>query len=589
MKKLFGSPQVWLFVGIFLAGCILRFVYLDRVPAGISDDELDTVLTARSVYLTGKTLEGTFSPFSFQIVPPGALVPFARAPYMLLAPFSGLLHRGLGEVKIPFAIISLMTGLILAGFSWKLWGGRVALFTSFVFIFNPWSIYFGRTAFDTPLSVFFLYIFLFCLMTLRNWWLLTAIIPWFIGLYSYEGMIIIYPLVLGAGTIGSYILRKRLYKKQYICLAVIGIALFSFFMSVFGADRSGTRMNEIATPNSSIITARVDDIRRKSVQTPINSIVTNKYTVASWQILGQYIGAFSTYNLFISGEGRSTFSVWSHGLFYSIDFILLIIGIYGAYRVSKTKTKYLVTLMLIAPIPSAISTTGVSYALRSSFMYPIFSIFIAIGLATVLSIRRHRYIIYSLVAILYFIVITNFLHIYFIQNPVANSEGFGFSNRVLSKYMKLASDANMHVIFIGNNVLNSYRQHMFYTDYMTSKNVMEIQTSIRMHSYTIGNISFIECPTNDINIFPKQTVITPYGKACPAITAYKNTLDPLAIAQLSDSGRIFEIYNDTVCTSFTLSEYQPLITFADLNVEAMTTEKFCKTYISHPKPDKIRI
>ena len=58
MKKLFKDPSLWILFAIIVVAIILRFSYLNRVPAGISDDELDTVLTSRSVYYTGKTLEG---------------------------------------------------------------------------------------------------------------------------------------------------------------------------------------------------------------------------------------------------------------------------------------------------------------------------------------------------------------------------------------------------------------------------------------------------------------------------------------------------------------------------------------------------
>jgi 4-amino-4-deoxy-L-arabinose transferase-like glycosyltransferase len=156
MKKLLNGKSRWILILIIIAGSILRFAYLDRVPTGISDDELDTVLTARSVSYTGKTLEGIFSPFSLQSVPSDALVPYARAPYMLLAPVSGLLQHGLGEAKIPFVIISMLSTLVLVCISWVLWGKRIAIYTAFVSSFNPWSIYFGRTAFDTPISVFFI-------------------------------------------------------------------------------------------------------------------------------------------------------------------------------------------------------------------------------------------------------------------------------------------------------------------------------------------------------------------------------------------------------------------------------------------------
>ena len=582
MKKLFKDPSLWILFAIIVVAIILRFSYLNRVPAGISDDELDTVLTSRSVYYTGKTLEGIFSPFSFKSVPPNALVPYARAPYMLLAPFTGLFQRGLAEVKLPFAIINVLTTMVLICISWILWGKRIAIYTAFVFSFNPWSIYFGRTAFDTPISIFFIYIFLLCILSLRNWWLLLAFIPWFVGLYSYQGMIIVYPLILVIGVIGIWKIRGHVYGRPYLALVALGVITFFSFMVAFRDDRAGTRMNEITTPNNPIIIARVDNQRRKSVQTPINSIALNKFTVAGWQMLGQYIGAFSTEHLFVSGEQRSTFSVWSHGLFYSFEFVLLLIGLYTAYRINRNKTRFLIALIFIAPIPATISSVGVSYALRASFMYPIFCLFIAIGLATVCSIRRYNGLIKIGFVILYVIVITNFLHIYFIQNPVNNSEGFGFSNRLLAKYMRLASDQKMDVLYVGSNVVNSYRQYIFYNNILSSRTIESVQLSIGSRAFHIDNIQFLECP---------QQIPDEKGnkKICAALTKLTNSFDPIVVANLGDSGRIYEIYNDKLCSKYSLMEYQPMITFNDLEIEKMPAESFCKTYISKPKPNPTSI
>lgn len=547
----------------------------------MSDDELDTILTAESVHFTGKTLEGIFAPFSLRSVPPNAQVPYARAPYMLLSPVAGLFH-GLGGAKAPFAIVSLLTIIILVSISWILWGERIAVYTAFVFAFNPWSVFFGRTAFDTPISVFFIYLFLLCLLTLKSWWLVLAIIPWFIGLYSYQGMIVIYPLMLIAGSVGIRAIRGSAYGKEYGVLVGLGLALFTVFMIAFAGDRSGTRMGEIALPNSPVIVSRVDDQRRKSVQTPVNGLLLNKYTETGWQILGQYIGAFSTEHLFVSGEARSTFSLWNHGLFYPVEFILLIAGLYTGYVRHRKKTVALATLMLIAPIPSAISTTGVSYALRSSLMYPLMGMFIAVGIANLCMAKRFQPMIKLILLAVYAVMIVNFLDVYFIRNPVNNSEGFGFSNRVLARYMELASASGRQVLYVGNDVVNTYRQYIFFSNSMTPGTIMGIQRSVRTHSYAIGTIRFLECPTDTPDALSKDTVITPYGKTCAALTEFKRSSDPVAIAHLGDSGRIFEIYNDTVCRGFPLSEYQPLISFSDLDVETLPAETFCKTYISKP-------
>jgi len=580
MKKFIKDKAIWLLVIIIAIGAVLRFAYLNRVPGGISDDELDYVMSAQSVFYSGKTLDGVFAPFSLAPNPPNAQFPRTRAPYMLMAPFAGFIH-GLGDAKLPYAAISILTTLVLVSIAWRLWGKKIAICTAFVWSFNPWGIYFGRTAFDTPLSVFFAYLFLWCLLYLRDWWLLLSIIPWIVGLYSYQGMIILYPLLLVIGILGIRNFRARVFTKQYVMLGVLGIVVFIFSMASSKNGQIGDRLNELAFPNNSSIMARVDTRRQKSVQTKINPLVLNKYSAAALHIAGQYIEAFSTKQLFVSGEERSTFSLWTHGWFYFFEFFLLIIGLYQVFRKDKKIWPWLFALILVSPIPSAISTIGASYALRSSLMYPLFCFCIAIGLATACSIRYHRLIIVGFV-VLYAVSITNFLHIYFIQNPVNNSEGFGFSNRVLAAYMRLATDSGTNVLYVGNNVLNTYRQYVFFNNRLNSSSIKSIQKSVRERVFGIDNIQFIECPREAPAELLGSTIITPAGKVCASLTPFKETTDPMIIGQLSDSGRVFEIYNDTLCKKYNLSGYQPMISFGDLYVESMSVEKFCTTYISKP-------
>lgn len=569
-------------LGIVFFGALVRLVYLDRVPIGISDDELDYVLTAKSIFYTGKTLDGEFSPYSFKSVPPSAQLPYARAPYMLLSPFIGMLPSSLEFSKFPYAIVSVLTLIVLYLIVRRLWGTRIGLFVVFVSAFNPWSIYFGRTAFDTPLSVFFAYVFICCLLYFHNWYLLLSVIPWLFGLFSYQGMIIIYPFILIISTIGIWRLRNRLYFLPYLLVLTTGVILFLSFILSFKNDRAGTRMNELSTPNSPQVISKVDADRRNAVQTIYNPLFINKFTESAQNIVGNYINAFSTEHLFVSGEGRSTFSLWTHGLFYPFEILLLIYGIYTAFRLHRGKTFWLLSLLMVSPIPSAISNVGASYALRSSFMYPIVSIFIGIGLAYFFGKKRSYYVKAGII-LLYVFAILNFLHIYFIRNPVNNSEGFGFSNRVLSKYLALADTSGIPVTYIGNNVVNVYRQYIFYNNLFDRKTAGAVQASIRSHTYERNKIKFVECRSNTVEPIAVGIVITPPDQTCTSLLSVKNNSQPLVISQLSDSGRVYEIYNDTICSRYNLSEYQKPISFSDLLVEKMTTEQFCTTYISKPR------
>lgn len=568
-------------IALFIA-VILRLAFLDRIPMGMSDDELDYVLTAQSVSYSGKNLDGTFTPFSFQSMTSDTKVPSARAPYMMMAPIYKLMGMNHTVVRIPYAIISIGLIVVIIGIAKYFFGNTVAVIVAFVAAVNPWSVYFGRTAFEAPLAVFFAYTFLLSLFYFRGWWILLSIVPWIFGLYSYQGTNIVFPFLFSIGL--WYVIQKNkcTYIPQYVIISICAAVIFSLFLVSVKTSNAGGRMSEIISLNNQSIILLVDNERKNAIQTPYNAFFSNRLTMSAREFIGKYFGAFSTKSLFVMGEERSTFSMWTHGWFYYLDCIFLLFGFWTLFRKHKKIALFLLALILIAPVPAALSTVGTSYALRVSLLYPVIWIIIAVGIFTVFITMKNR-TIQTVIVICYGILVANFLHTYFIRNPVNNSEGFGFSNRVLSSYIKNSVDSGKSVIVIGSGVSNMFRQYIFWTDTMDANTISSIQNSILHHDFRLNNISFVECGDVAPEGLLTSTVIAQSGKPCPLLEELKKSSEEKTISQLGDSGRIYEIYNDQLCDSFELSSYQSLITMDDLNIEKLPANRFCQIYISKPK------
>ena len=47
-----------------------------------------------------------------------------------------------------------------------------------------------------------------------------------------------------------------------------------------------------------------------------------------------------------------------------------------------------------------------------------------------------------------------------------------------------------------------------------------------------------------------------------------------------DGGGVFNIYNDKVCSGYTLKRYPYNLQFSDFAVEKLSKEKFCQTFIT---------
>lgn len=561
---------------IVLLALTLRLVLLDKIPIGITDDELDFVLNAKAIFFTGKDLTGSWSPLSLS-TPPG--FPMSELSSLVVSPIIGLLPLSLFSARFPYAIISVLLIIILYLIVERLLGKTQAFIVGLVASINPWSIYFGRTAFDAPLATFFYFLGLYILLIARGWKILLAFIPFSLAFYSYIGTkLLLLPFVSLAVFYAWYEINRRKYLKQYLLLSLLCVATFAYFIFSLQHQKVGGRLGDLASPNHPSISQQVDMERRLSMDTPLRTLLSNKPLVFVKDSINRYLGASSTNFLFLYGEGQARFSVWYHGPFYYFDAIFLLLGLCVIFVKNKKLFFLLLTLLLIAPLPSVASTVGVSYATRSSLMFPILTIFIGAGIWYVLSLRKSKIYKYSLSLILialYSLLLLNFLNIYLFRNPIYNSEAFAFSARIVSRYVTLAEQNGQQVLVIPRTSSSLLKQHIFYTDSYNRHNVQTIARIFRDSMYEYQNFRVEDCPAQVLS--ESTTVIVLPNSECPILKGYAKKL---TIPQLSDAGEIYRIYNDKVCTKYKLQRYPHNESLSDFEVEKLPEDRFCQKFIT---------
>lgn len=572
--------HISLFVIITLS-LFLRLLWLDKVPIGISDDELDYVFNAKAVFLTGRDITGTWMPFSLT-TPPGEY-PKAELPYVLIAPFIGSMPFSLFAARLPFALVNILLVVSLYFIAANLFGRKHAFVIGLLAAINPWAIYFGRTSFDAPVSIVF-FLFSFYLMLKTSGWKILFVFPLlFLGFYTYIGAkVILIPFVLLASFFSWTYLRKRQYKKQYIILCLLSFLLISYFFFSLQSSKISSRRSELLTFNHPSIVQEVDTQRRLAIGTPVNELFINKLSILSKISLEKFVGLYSPQFLFLYGEGRATFSVWHHGVFYYLDAVFLGIGFYALYRKRRTLFFLFIGMLIIAPLPSLLSTTGVSYVIRSALVFPFLILIIGSGISYFIDseeVKHHKSKFILLLFFAYTLLLANFMHIYFVRNPIYNSEGFGFSGRVLSKYVDLASKAGWNVVFVGKTTPDTiptlFKQYIFYTNSYNKVTSPELRTLLREGDYTYKSLSIINCPEKPIPL--GTVIITVPDTKCETIDKEAKHNN---IAQLSDGGAIYNIFNDNLCKKYNLSRYPAGITLKDFDVENLSEERFCTQFIT---------
>lgn len=494
-----------------------------------------------------------------------------------MAPLIGILPFSLFTAKLTHAVFSLLFVFVLYLITKRILGEKEAFFVGLVAAINPWSIFFGRTANDTLLAVFSYFLSLYLLLILKGWKIFLAFPFLFIAFYTYIGTKIIFLPFLIIVLTYAFVLNNRKYIKKYLILFLLGLLVFAYFIISSSNQKTGARYSEIFSPLSPSVTNQVDFERKLSIKTPLTNTFSNKLIVYGKNALDKYINVYSPNNLFLFGEGRSTFSLWYHGLFYYLDIIFLIIGACALFVKKQKAWLLLVGIVAISPLPSVISSVGTSYALRSSMLYPILIIFIGYGIYHTINYKKnkkYRYGIAFLIFFSYFILLGNFINIYFFRNPIYNSEGFGFSNRVLSRYINLSKDKNK-VIVLTDGGPTLLKHYLFYTNSLNRKNLGEISSMFKGGIYSFDNIEVTKCAEKPID--RNAVVIGTYLKNCKST---RTTSKYLTISQLSDGGAVYHIYNDKLCSKYNLGTYPQNVSFEDLSLEKLDEREFCEKFIS---------
>lgn len=575
-KRILGStyflPLLLFFIALFF-----RTILLDKIPIGIVHDNMIFVLNAKSFFYTGHDVTGKWNPFSLTPIPDEPSQ--AELPYIYLAPIIGLLPSSLFAAHLFHAVINSIFVLILFLITKKLLGKWPAFLVGLVACFNPWDIFFARSAFETSIAMSFYIFGFYILLNTTGWKKLLAFLPLALGFYTYMAYkVTLIPYTL---LISLYIWAEqnhKKYTKQYCVLLLLCIIISVYFL--FNAYHRNTinRLGEVTFFSSEPITQQVNFERRIAIQGQLTTIFSNKIVGGGKYLISKYIGAFSPQFLFVDTERTLRFHLYNHGYFYYIDLLFLLIGFCYLFAKKRKLWILITSVILIAPLPSIVSSEGISYAMRSSLYIPFFYILIGTGIwFSLTAISNKVYAISTGILIVgaYLVLITNFMYTYFFIQPIYGSEAQTFSARLTSNYITRANLENKPVTVVLSSPRVIFKDFVYYSNIYTKKSSPQITHAFANHIYTLGHISFITC--NQVQTLEKNTIyIFDPGEKCQKFDNIKNTL---SIVQLFDSGTVYKIYQDSLCNNYQLKRYISKVTLNDLAIEKLTKENFCEKFI----------
>jgi len=562
---------------------VSRVIFLDQFPIGITHDELNYIISAKSLFWDKSFAPGT-APAILPTKMSNYTVTVAEVPTFILSATTSFFPLSLFTGRIVGAIFSIITAILLYLLTKRITNNdKTALISSLLFAINPWGFLMGRSIFEVNFYVVFFLLGLLILIKQQDWKIFYSLPFFLLGFLSYIGGQISFLIFICISLFYHYLSTPNSRSKKIVYATyttIIFLIFFSYLYLVFHNQTFIARGREISTPFNQEIARTVDSERKLSLE-KYKDIFINKGTIYLSNFEQKYLTAFSTNNLFTKGETRAAFSFQKHGTFYAIDAFFMLIGACYLFSLNKKKFALIIGIIGTAPITSALSTVELSYSQRAGLMFPFMIMLSSIGiyyLTTALSSQKLKILLSISVTIIYALSFINLMHLYFSRFPLYASDGWFFQDRVLSQYLALAqkNQADKEIVVITDEPKIIFEEFLFFNNIYNGENIHQINQLLDKKNYSYGKIIFMENCPDGINT--NTIYISSYQINCPALKD-KNQ-HPARIADIKENQDLYLIFNDNLCKNQPLNEYFIPTQTEDFQVEKMNENNFCQMWIT---------
>lgn len=567
-----------------------RFVSLGTIPTSLSHDEVDLIIQAHSVKLTGRDLSGTWSPLS--LLPNDATM--AELGPVINLPALSLLPNSLFSAHVTTAILGSFYPqlIVLLLFSWGV-SKQVAWLSGFMLTLSPWHLLFSRTTLEQPTSLFFYtlsWVFLskiFDRFKSKRYFLISVLgflISYCIGFYTYHGYKFALPLLTILITIFNYL--KSANPKRTKLLAIVLILIASLYLRTYLNQSSYVgRQSEIIFLDQSRFAKTVNQDRSLSLLPDrLNEILVNKPIAMLRLATEKYFETISPTELFLTGEKNGVFATGRTGYLYAFLLPLTLIGIVGMLMSGKRVELLIISLLVVSPLATVLHKNS-SFAFRSA----IFIVFLTIASSFGIDYLNKRYpkLRITIPALaLTIISFINFSYVYFGYYPVESSRAYFLADRTLATYLSHQSDQKILVIDPQPRYIMSYLA-------LANKNVAldsikpligQYNIAEELNYFSVDNITIRrDCPTTLTESYDTVivdfTLVEGLGNCAPINNLNSAKIPIRKIVDPKDSGVVKLIYGDRICSDLSLSRYLNLSGASDFALDKMSRVQFCSSWI----------
>jgi hypothetical protein len=517
---------------LLLAG-LLRVYQLSLTPGGLYWDEAVIGYDAFSLAKTGRDHTGNV-PITFI----KSFGDFKNPLYVYLTStvikLTGQLNKV--SVRLTSVIAGIMTcwGVMILT---KIWTKRkrVSLLAGLLIAISPWAVMMSRAGFEAnlflSLSLWAIIFFSWFIKNGKIHNLLLSSSLFGLTLYSYHSAKITTPLIVLSFFV---IFSKKLLKLKFKLVGPL-LVLFLWGIPFLNSETIKTtffRVGGVTQVNQEVINKNADELLRDDY-VAVNRFFHDSRYIRIKSYLSNYAKNLSFNYLFFEGDSNRRHSLDGFGQLYLVEMLSILAGGYYLLKLKKKSglRKLLAVLLLISPVPSAISVQA-PHALRSILLLIPLSMLSALGFNYLIGQKRIK-ILTLLLGVFILFQSFEFFHHYFNHYNYSNSTDWQYGYKDTIDYLKDLNIEGKKVVFT-----NEYSQALWYLafywpfdpsefqqdakiDYGESgrfweatgsfKN-FEVQKEIDWRDYAESNAVIVESPGKIPDELPKKTFYYPDGQ-----------------------------------------------------------------------------
>lgn len=341
---------------ILFLGLVVRLINFGKLPLSLNRDEAALGYNAFALATEGIDEWGESWPLVFK-----SFGDFKLPGYIyLLVPLIKVFGVNDIIIRLPSLAAGMINIILLFFIAKKIFPKQklIWLLSSFGLATMPWAIHYSRIGFEAhvALSLTLLTIDLFLRILDNKKFIIPTLIIMFLSMLTYNA-----PLLLGPFFVVSFIiLFKKFFKEKSPSLLalvigsliIIGISA-RLVLSVSQAKTGITIFTDPTLNND----YRQQRVAMSNINPTVGKIFGNKFVFFSKITLKNYLNSYSPKFLLSEGGQHPWHSIpgWAH-LTRSQYFLFIIGLIFLVIKKKKTKSQlWLLTLLLIAPLPAAIT------------------------------------------------------------------------------------------------------------------------------------------------------------------------------------------------------------------------------------------